>query len=452
MKLAEGFISRKRRDRRRVVREDANRLDSLVQRNPLPSVRPLAWVIMIVIGTAVVWAFLTRLDEVTIAQGEIVPQGQVRVVQHLEGGIIEDIYVTEGSVVKEGDSLVQIALPVSEVNREELQISLDGLMIKRARLEAEAGGSAFRPPDEAARRRPEVARAERQTFEARASELASSLSVLRSKIVQRELEIKEFEARRRALTTDLGLASENLAISAVLLATDLTPRVEHLGLERDVESLKGQIEAVDAAIPRAESSLVEARERERELVLKYRREAAEEVGKAEVAIERARELLSEATEQAGRTDIRSPIDGIVKKMRYNTIGGVIQGGEPILEIVPSHEDLVVEARLNVVDRGYVVLGQKAVIKVSTYEYVRYGGIEGEVILIAPDATVDDSSGETYFRVVVRPEKPYVGDDAGDLPITPGMEATIDIHTGQKTVMDYLIKPVLKLRHEAFRER
>ena len=276
--------------------------------------------------------------------------------------------------------------------------------------------------------------------------------MLRSQILQRELEIKEFEARRRALSTDLALASENLAISAELLAADLTPKVAHLELVRDVESLKGQIEAVDAAIPRAESSLVEAGERERELVLKYRREAAEEVGKTELAIERTRELLSEATEQAGRTDIRSPIDGIVKKMRYNTIGGVIQGGEPILEIVPSQEDLVIEARLNVVDRGYVVLGQKAVIKVSTYEYVRYGGIDGEVVLIAPDATVDDSSGETYFRVVVRPDRAYVGEDPDDLPITPGMEATIDIHTGQKTVMDYLVKPVLKLRHEAFRER
>lgn len=261
MTLAEGFITRKRRDRRRAVREDADRLDSLVRRNPLPSVRPLAWVIMIVIGTAVVWAFLTRLDEVTIAQGEIVPQGQVRVVQHLEGGIIEAIYVKEGSVVAAGESLLQIALPVSEVNREELQISLDGLMIKRARLEAEAGGGAFRPPDEEARRRPEVARVERQTFEARTSELASSLSVLRSQILQRQLEIKEFEARRRALAIDLALASENLAISAELLAADLTPRVEHLEVERDVESLKGQIDAVGTAIPRAESSLVEARER-----------------------------------------------------------------------------------------------------------------------------------------------------------------------------------------------
>ena len=405
---------------------------------------------MIVIITALVWAFLARLDEVTIVEGEIVPRGQVRVIQNLEGGIIQEIYVTEGSVVNAGDSLLQIALRVSDVNREELQI-LDGLVLKRARLRAEAGGAAFRPPADEAARRPGVARVERQTFEARKSELASSISVLRSQIRQRELEIKEFEARRRSLTTELALASENLAISAELLAAELTPKVEHLEIERDVESLKGQIDAVEAAIPRAESSLVEARERERELTLKYRREASEDMGKTEVAISRTRELLSEATEQARRTDITTPIDGIVKKMRYNTIGGVIQGGEPILEIVPSGEDLVVEARLNPVDRGYVTEGQTAVIKISTYQFVRYGGIDGEVILIAPDATVDES-GETYFRVLVLPDRPYLGDGPGDLPITPGMQATIDIHTGQNSVIDYLINPVLKLRNEAFRER
>ena len=141
MTASEGIITRKRRDRRRGTRDEGDRLDNLVRRNPLPSVRPLAWVIMILIATAVVWAFLTRLDEVTIAEGEIVPQGQVRVIQHLEGGIIEEIYVTEGSVVSAGDSLVQISLAVSEVNREELQISLDALLIRRARLEAEASGT-----------------------------------------------------------------------------------------------------------------------------------------------------------------------------------------------------------------------------------------------------------------------------------------------------------------------
>jgi len=152
----------------------------------------------------------------------------VRVIQHLEGGIIEDIFVTEGSIVRAGDSLIQIALAVSQVNHEELQVSLDGLVLKRARLQAEAEGGAFTPPADEARRRPNVVRVERQTFDARASELASSLTVRRSQILQRELEIKEFEARRRALSTDLELASENFAILAELMAADLTPRVEHL--------------------------------------------------------------------------------------------------------------------------------------------------------------------------------------------------------------------------------
>ena len=226
--------------------------------------------------------------------------------------------------------------------------------------------------------------------------------------------------------------------------------MEHLALEREVEALQGEIETIDSAIPRARSALAEAQERERELGLTFRREAAEELGKAEVTIERTRELVSKASEQVARTEIQSPIDGVVKNMRYHTIGGG-QGGEPIMEIVPSHEDLVVEARLNPVDRGYVEAGQPAVVKISTYDFVRYGELDGVVELIAPDATLDDS-GEPYFRVVVATDRSYLGAEPGDLLITPGMQATVDIRTGKRTVIEYLIKPILKLRHEAFRER
>ena len=247
------------------------------------------------------------------------------------------------------------------------------------------------------------------------------------------------------------LAGENFAMSAELLEEGLTPKMEHLALEREMGGLKGEIETVDAAIPRARSALTEARERERELTLKFRREAAEEIAKVEVTIERTGEVLNTATDQAARTEIQSPIDGVVKNMRYHTIGGVVQGGEPIMEIVPLREDLVIEARLNPVDRGYVEVGQAAVVKISSYDFVRYGGLDGTVATIAPDATLDDS-GEPYFHVVVRTDKSYLGGEAGELPITPGMQATVDIHTGEKTVLEYLIKPVLKLRHEAFRER
>ena len=428
-----------------------SQLDALVRANPMPSVRPLAWVIIIVIAAGLIWASFVKLDEVAIAEGEVVPRGQVRVIQHLEGGIIQSIHVVEGDEVAAGEPLIQIALAVTDVNREEIRIRLDGLLLQRARLAAEASGEGLSLPADVAARLPAVARLERQTFSARRSELASTLSVLRSQIDQRGLEIRELEAKKKALATDLELAGENFAMSAELLEEGLTPKMEHLALEREMGGLKGEIETVDAAIPRARSALTEARERERELTLKFRREAAEEIAKVEVTIERTGEVLNTATDQAARTEIQSPIDGVVKNMRYHTIGGVVQGGEPIMEIVPLREDLVIEARLNPVDRGYVEVGQAAVVKISSYDFVRYGGLDGTVATIAPDATLDDS-GEPYFHVVVRTDKSYLGGEAGELPITPGMQATVDIHTGEKTVLEYLIKPVLKLRHEAFRER
>jgi membrane fusion protein, adhesin transport system len=161
--------------------------------------------------------------------------------------------------------------------------------------------------------------------------------------------------------------------------------------------------------------------------------------------------MAEATEQKGRTEIRSPIDGTVKNLRYNTIGGVVRPGEPIMEIVPERDRLVIEARLDPADRGYVRVGQAAVVKLSTYDFVRYGGLDGRVVRIAPD-TDNSTTGRTFFRVVVETDRTWLGAEKGALPISPGMEATVDIKTGRRTVIDYLLRPILKLQSEAFRER
>ena len=175
------------------------------------------------------------------------------------------------------------------------------------------------------------------------------------------------------------------------------------------------------------------------------------MGEVEQNLARVAELLDEADEQGLRAEIKSPIEGVVKNMRYHTIGGVVSPGEAIMEIVPTGENLVIEARLNPVDRGYVREGQKATVKISSYDFARYGGLEGAVVMVAPDSSTDDR-GQPFFRVVAKTEKTYLGDASGELPIMPGMEASVEIHTGQRTVMEFLVKPVLKLRHEAFRER
>ncbi|MSO89020.1 MAG: HlyD family type I secretion periplasmic adaptor subunit [Rhodospirillaceae bacterium] len=426
-------------------------LDDLLTKHPVPGWRPIAWVLMILIGSLLAWATFAHLDEVAVATGEVVPQGKVKVIQHLEGGIVQKINVAEGDAVREGDSLVLLELAPTNMNRDEIQARLDSLFLSKARLEAEANGTALALPVEPSRRRPEVAHAERETFEARRQELSSVVGGLEEQARQRELAAKEFEATSRSKSNELRLAREKLKISTSLLEGNLTSRLDHLQVERDAEKLAGEIATLEMSIPRARSGLAETRERIREERTKVVRQAHEDLSKVETDIARVRELLTEATGQARRAEIRSPIDGIVKNMRYNTIGGVVRSGEPIMEIVPLNENLVIEAKLSPTDRGYVTVDQYALVKVSTFDYVRYGGLAGKVVNIAADANLD-SQGQPYFKVIVQTTKSYLGDDPAQYAITPGMQALVDIHTGSKSVLDYLIRPVLKLKHEGFRER
>lgn len=429
----------------------SERLDNLLGRHPLPSWRVFAWPVMILLTVVITWAFFAELDEVAVATGEVIPQGKVKVVQHLEGGIVEELFVAEGDTVKKGDTLLQLDLAGGGANLKELNVRLDSQLLIRARLTAEAEGGELSFLQEVADRRPNLARSQREAFNARKRELISTLNVLKEQIKQRELETQELMARKRAVTRNYKLAGERLKMSKSLLSEGLTAKMEHLELEAEVENLEGEMKSLEPAVPRARAAVNEAKQRKKESEIRFRREAREELGKTEQEIARLTELLTLANEQGSRAEIKSPIDGVVKNLRYNTIGGVVRPGEPILEIVPTGENLVIESKLSPIDRGYVTEGQAAMVKISTYDFARYGGLEGTVIQLAPDTTIDEN-GQPYFRVIVQTDKNYLGAAEGILPIVPGMQATVDIHTGKKSVMDYLIRPVLKLRHEAFRER
>ncbi len=431
--------------------QGGDRLDALLMQNPLPGWRIVAWPVMVLIAVGLTWANFAKLDEVAVTTGEIIPLGKVKVVQHLEGGIIQELFVSEGDTVKQGQSLLQLDVASTGTNQEELQVRLDSQVLVKARLVAEAEGANLEFPDDVARRQPAIVAAQRQAYQARKRELSSTLSVMGEQVKQRELEVQELNARRKAVGRNFKLASERLKMSKSLLAEGLTAKMEHLELEAEVENLDGEMKSLAPALPKAQAAISESRQRLEETEDRFRREAQDELGRTEQEIARILELLAQATAQGIRAEIKSPIEGIVKNMRYNTIGGVVRPGEPILEIVPTGEQLVVDVKLNPIDRGYVTENQKAVVKISTYDFARYGGLTGFVKQVAPDSSTDEN-GAPYFQVIVQTDKNYLGDTEGVLPITPGMQATVDIHTGRKTVMDYLIKPVLKLRHEAFRER
>jgi len=419
---------------------------------PLPTWKPLARLVIAFIGCFLAWSLVADLDEIAVANGEVVPEGKVKVIQHLEGGIVREIYVAEGSEVREGTPLVQLDLAVTAMNASEIEARLDGLLLQRARLLAEVAGSAevSFPADEAGRQ-PGIVNAERHSFEARRDALSRTLTVLRDQSRQKDLEITELSTREQALVNSLKLGHQRLAMSQDLLNSGLMARMEHVQLQSQVEELEGQLATVRASIPRARAGLAEAQSRIGEEQAKFLRTVEGDLATAEVDIARNRQQFSQASNQQLRTQITSPIEGVVKNLRSNTIGGVIRAGDPIMEIVPINDRLQVEARLSPMDRGYVRIGQMATVKVSAFDYTTYGGLEGEVILVAPDTTTNPDV-DPYYRVVVRTDRGWLGEATDKHPITAGMQATVEIHTGQRSVAQFLVKPVLKLRHEAFHER
>ncbi|MDV7338312.1 HlyD family type I secretion periplasmic adaptor subunit [Terasakiella sp. A23] len=417
-----------------------------------PWLYPSRFIILLLCGIGY-WSHTTVLDEVAIASGRVVPQGKVKTVQHLEGGIIKELNIVEGQSIRSGDALMTLTLGVGKLNQSELETELDGFKLVKARLVAESQGLSFvKFPDESAKRRPDITEQEKTAFNARKSELSGQLSVIRKQIKQKELAIESLRARRNSASSKLDIIEENQALAEDAMNKGMGTRSEYLELSTEVENLLGDIRTIDADIPAARADIEEARARLNETRLKYKRKASEQLSKVTREISRIEKVLGQANEQEQRTIVRAPIDGTVKNLKYTNVGAVIRPGEPIMELVPMRDSLVVEAQLSPTDRGYVQLGLPAKIKVSAYDFVQYGALPGRVIQIAPD-TDKTEDGVPYYRVIIATDRTYLGDGVNvNLPITTGMETQVDIVTGRRSVLEFFLRPLLRLKDEAFRER
>jgi len=427
------------------------RLENLIKEHPIATWRPYAWAIMGLLAVSIIAGFATQLDEVTVAQGQVVPLGDLKVVQHLEGGIIQEIFVREGDQVREGQQLIQLDVRAAGLSQDELEVQLFGAIALAARLDAEAAGGVPDFPPEIRAKRPQIVEAQQSAYKARKEELDATIEVMRSTAAQREQEVKDLTAKLQSTTRTLELAKQRLADSTELLKKELVSRFENLKLQAEVADLQQTYNTTKGGIATAEFAVREQQGRIREKIDAFRREANTELGKTREKIGQLREQFAQSGEKSARLDIRSPINGIVKNMRYTTIGGVVKPGEPIMEIVPTGDKLVITAHLNPIDRGFVKVGQPAAVKLSTYDYIKYGTLDGVVTRLAADAAMDPEKGP-YFEVVVETDKNYLGRKEGELPITPGMDATVDIYTGTKSAIDFLIKPVIKMKTSAFEEK
>ncbi len=406
--------------------------------------------LLLLLLLVLLWSVVAHVDRVVTASGKVVPFDKVKVIQHLEGGIVKNLLVRENQEVKAGQPLVELDLATAGVNGAEMSARMAGFKLAQVRLEAEASGQEPRWPAALVKQFPAVYEAERSTHLARRAEHVNTLSAIDGQITQGRQRVAELRARLASLEAGLRIAQQELTLSENLVKDKLVSQLEHFQRKSAVERLTGDIESTRQAIPGAQAGVDEASARRREEESKYRRRATDERSELERKMASLNEELNRAQDQENRSVIRAPIDGVVKNVRYQSAGNVVKAGEPIMEVVPLKDQLVVEVRLSPADRGYVMLDQNALVKISAYDFYKYGGLEGKVTGIAADTDLGRNE-EQFYRVVISTTKSHLGRSEGVMPITPGMTGEVDIKVSTQSVLWALLRPVLKIKHEAFRE-
>lgn len=421
---------------------------AILRQEPLRA-RVLLRSILIVVAVFILWASVAPLDEVTRGEGKVIPSRQVQVLQSIDGGLVDEILVKEGDAVQPDQLLVKIDETrfVSSVKENRAQYL--ALVAKAARLKALSDGKPFEAPSEVQKEEPAVLAQERQLYDAKKAEIDAALSIARQQLAQRQQELNEAQARRAQAAQSYDLTSRELTVTRPLINSGAISEVELLRLERDVSRYRGERDMASAQITRVQAAIGEAQRKIEEVELNLRNEAGKELSETTAKLNSLSEGSVALSDRVKQSSIRSPVKGTVKRLLVNTIGGVVQPGKDVIEIVPSEDALLLEARIQPKDIAFLRPGQPAMVKFTAYDFSIYGGLEGTLEHIGAD-TVTDDKGNAFYTVRVRTKQTGFGDR--NLPIIPGMVAEVDILTGKKSVLAYLLKPVLKAKSVAMTER
>jgi adhesin transport system membrane fusion protein len=427
-----------------------DKLDALeVGERRLPHMLLGIVVAFFVLGIA--WATFFKIEEVARGEGRVITKSQVQVVTNLEGGIIAEIMVREGDVVQKDQPLVRMdATRFASAFREGEQGAFS-LKARVARLSAEANRTAFRMPADVQKGNPTVAQNEAALYRSRQAELSAKTQVLRQQLAQREGEVRELQSRAERLSEQLVLIDREVTLTAPLVKRGIVSEVELLRLERDQTRMRQDLEQARLSIPRAKSAIDEARSRLADAEASFRSQAGSELAQAQGELAKVSEQIPALEDRATRTLVRAPMRGIVKTIPNKTIGGVVQPGSPMVEMVPVEDTLLVETRLRPADIAFVHPGQRAVVKISSYDYSIFGGLEGRIEYVAADSIVPQQ-GEPYYIAHVRTDRNTIDYYGKQLSISPGMLATVDVITGRRSVLHYVTKPINRARERALTER
>ena len=420
---------------------------AMLDQAPLRAKKILYWMIGVLV-VLVVWAGYTEIDEVTRGEGRVIPSKQVQVIQSLDGGIVTNILVHEGQTVTVGTPLIRIDETRAISSLRENQSQYLSLAARQARLQALAEGNAFNPPPQVQKDAPEIYSQEYGLYLSSKDALASQVGIARDQLTQRQRELTEVRAKLEQAERGLELASRELAVTRPLQASGAVSEVDLLRLERDTARLQGDRDQARAQIQRVQAAIAEASRKISETELSARSKVRAELSETTAKLNSLTETSVALNDKVVQSTLKSPVNGTVSRLFFNTIGGVIQPGKEVMEVVPSDDALVLETKILPKDIAFITPNQKASVKLTAYDYTIYGTLEAKVDGVAADSVIDEK-GNAYYVVRVRTLESTLGKG---LPIIPGMMAQVDIMTGKKSVLSYLLKPVLKARSYAFTER
>lgn len=447
-----GIFLRQYVQRRNVHHTDSMNEVNLAALDDGPRViRLTLWTLLALILISLLWSGFASIDEVTRGEGKAIPSSRLQKVQNLEGGIVSKVYVHEGEIVNAGTPLIHLDETRFTSNVGETEADRLGLQAKIDRLTAEVNEKEFVASPEIVQKAPDVAKGETELFNSRRNQLNNEISGLKEQLVQKKQELGDFQSKQAQFRQSLGLLQQEIHMSEPLIASGAISKVEILRLRRSEVETRGQLDSITFSIPKAESAIKEIESKINESRSRFISDALAQLNEANTNLSKAEASSKALEDQVNRTMVVSPVRGIVQQIMVNTIGGVIQPGSDLVEIVPLDDKLMIEVKINPRDIAFLHPGQKAMVKFTAYDYTIYGGLKGEVMQISPD-TVTDKEGHSYYVVRLRTDKNYLGKKDHPMLIIPGMVASVDILTGKKTILSYLLKPIIRARAEALRER
>ncbi|HEB95278.1 MAG TPA: HlyD family type I secretion periplasmic adaptor subunit [Sedimenticola thiotaurini] len=422
----------------------------LEEQQPSSLVRFAILFTVLVLVAAIYWASMTRVSEVAIARGEVIPAGMIHDIQHLEGGIVSEIAVRDGDQVEKGQLLLSFAPPASLSEYEQTLVRKAALEMETERL---AAILERRKPDfgDAGKRYPRLALRQMTLYRAQMASQESELRVIDAQIRQRRTELSRQQNQAKSIRRELELLREQVRIRSRLAERQVVARTELLDIQSRQAETQREQRTIEDNIVVAQSALDEALQRRQELVAQFNEEIELQAGEAAEKLAEVEQSLVRLKDRVNRLDIHAPVSGIVQGLSITRINAVVEPGQVIMQIVPVDDELIVEARISPNDIGHVHRGQEAEVKVDSYDSARFGSVAGVIRRISPSTYLDERR-EPYYRAEIELERSWVGDPQQKMEVIPGMTVVADVKTGSKTLLDYLLKPISRGFGNAFRER